>query len=64
GKMTTVALARALSVQEVRMRGLLVKVQQLLNVDGYSVMIRDEVSNTVEFNRELLLRQFDLIREP
>jgi hypothetical protein len=39
-------------------------VQQLLNVDGYSVMIRDEVSNTVEFNRELLLRQFDLIREP
>lgn len=63
GKMTTVALARALSVQEVRMRGLLVKVQQLLNVDGYSVMIRDEVSNTVEFNRELLLRQFDLIRE-
>ena len=64
GKMTTVALARALSVQEVRMRGLLVKVQQLLNVDGYSVMIRDEVSNTVEFNRELLLRQFDLIQEP
>jgi hypothetical protein len=62
--MTTVALARALSVQEVRMRGLLVKVQQLLNVDGYSVMIRDEVSNTVEFNRELLLRQFDLIQEP
>ncbi|MFN5074424.1 MAG: hypothetical protein ACK5MO_02410, partial [Planctomyces sp.] len=59
-----VALARALSVQDVRMRGLLVKVQQLRNVDGYSVMIRDEVSNTVEFNRELLLRQFDLIREP
>jgi hypothetical protein len=63
GKMTTVALARALSIQEVRMRGLLVKVQQLLNVDGYSVMIRDEVSSTVEFNRELLLRQFDLIQE-
>jgi hypothetical protein len=63
GKLTTVALARALTFPEVRLPGLLAKVQRLLNVDGYAVLNRDDTSNTVELNRDLLLKQFDLLEE-
>ena len=60
GKLTTVALARALAFPELRLPGLLAKIQRLLNVDGYAVLNRDDTSETVELNRELLLKQFDL----
>ncbi len=60
GKMTSAALARAIDYPPVRLQGLLVVVQRVLNVDGYSVIARDEASDTVEFNKELLLQQFDL----
>lgn len=63
GKLTTVALARALAFPELRLPGLLAKVQRLLNVDGYAVLNRDDTSNTVELNRDLLLKQFDLLEE-
>jgi hypothetical protein len=62
GKMTTIALARALSFPEVRLPGLIAKVQRLLNIDGYAVLNRDDASNTIELNRELLVTQFDLPR--
>lgn len=61
GKMTTVALARALAFPEVRLPGLLAKAQRILNVDGYAVLNRDDASDTIELNRELLLKQFDLV---
>jgi len=63
GKMTSVALARALEFPALRLPGLLAKVQRVLNIDGYAVLSRDDASDTVELNRELLLRQFDLVEE-
>ena len=61
GKMTSVALARALKFPAVRLPGLLAKAERILNVDGYDVLRRDDASDTVELNRDLLLKQFDLI---
>jgi hypothetical protein len=63
GKMTAMALARRLGIPLFRMRGLLAVVQRVLNVDGYAVLGRDESSDTIELNRDLLLRQFDLLEE-
>jgi hypothetical protein len=60
GKLTSVALARALGFPTLRLPGLLAKAQRLLNVDGYAVLNRDDASDTVELNRELLWKQFDL----
>jgi hypothetical protein len=45
----------------VRLPGLLAKAERILNVDGYDVLRRDEVSDTIELNRDLLLKQFDLV---
>ena len=61
GKMTSVALARALEFPALRLPGLLAKVQRVLNIDGYAVLSRDDASDSVELNRELLLKQFDLV---
>jgi hypothetical protein len=61
GKMTSVALARALEFSAIRLPGLLAKAQRVLNIDGYAVLSRDDASDTVELNRELLLKQFDLV---
>jgi hypothetical protein len=38
GKMTSVALARALEFPPVRLPGLLAKAERILNVDGYDVL--------------------------
>ena len=35
----------------------------MLNVDGYPVLSRDEASDSIELNRDLLVRQFDLVEE-
>jgi hypothetical protein len=63
GKMTATALARRLETPLFRLRGLLAVVQRVLNVDGYAVLGRDEASDTVELNHDLLLHQFDLLAE-
>ena len=63
GKMTATALARRLETPLFRLRGLLAVVQRVLNVEGYAVLGRDEASDTVELDRDLLLRQFDLPQE-
>jgi hypothetical protein len=44
-----------------RLLGLIAIVQRVLNVDGYPVIARDEASDTIQLNRELLLQQFDLV---
>lgn len=61
GKMTTTALARKLEFPAIRLPGLLAKAERILNVDGYDVLRRDDASDTIELNRELLLKQFDLV---
>ena len=61
GKMTSAALARALEFPAVRLPGLLAKAERVLNVDGYDVLRRDDASDTIELNRNLLLTQFDLV---
>jgi hypothetical protein len=60
GKMTTAALARRMQLPPFRLRGLLAAVQRVLNVEGYPILHKDEVSDTVELNTGLLCRQFDL----
>lgn len=60
GKMTSMALARELNRPLHRLAGLLAVTQRVLNVDGYAVLIRDEASDSIELNCELLCQQFDL----
>ncbi len=61
GKITSPALARAIQFSPMRLRGLLAIAQRILNVDGFPVLTRDEASDTVELDRNLLCRQFDLV---
>jgi hypothetical protein len=61
GKMTSAALARTLEFPAIRLPGLLAKAERVLNVDGYDVLRRDDASDTIELNRNLLLTQFDLV---
>ena len=61
GKMNSEALARMLEFPAVRLPGLLAKAERVLNVDGYDVLRRDDASDTIELNRDLLLKQFDLV---
>ncbi|MEZ5941186.1 MAG: BREX-2 system phosphatase PglZ [Planctomycetaceae bacterium] len=61
GKMTSAALSRALEFPAVRLPGLLAKAERVLNVDGYDVLRRDDAADTIELNRDLLLKQFDLV---
>ncbi len=50
--------ASALAVSEVQVRGALVQVQQLLNVEGYPVVEVDPESRSVLLNQRLLREQF------
>lgn len=61
GKMTSAAIARAIQYPPMRLRGLLAVTQRVLNIDGYAVLTKDEASDTVELNRDLLCKQFDLV---
>ena len=61
GKITSAALARAIQFSPMRLRGLLAVAGRVLNIDGYEVLKRDEASDTVELDRNLLCRQFDLV---
>lgn len=60
GKITSAALAGAIQLPPTRLRGLLAVAGRVLNIDGYAVLTRDEASDTVELNRNLLIKQFDL----
>lgn len=60
GKMTVLALARVLGRSPHRLAGILAAAQRILNVDGYAVFTRDDSSDSIVFNRELLSKQFDL----
>jgi hypothetical protein len=53
-------LAQALGQPEFRLRGILVGLQRLLNAEGYQVVAIDESTGTIELNRSLLTKQFQL----
>ena len=61
GTMTSAALARAIQMPTLRLRGMIAIVQRILNVDGYEVLWRDDASDTIRLDRTLLLKQFDLV---
>ncbi len=61
GKITSAALARAIQMPPLRLRGLMAIAQRVFNVDGYEVLSRDDVSDTIQLDRALLLKQFDLV---
>ena len=60
GKLTSPALARSLAYAPFRLIGLLSMAQRILNVDGYPVISVDTQSDTVHFQKQLLLVQFSL----
>ncbi len=60
GKLTCAALARSLDEPVFRINGLVAVMRRLLNVDGYSILERDEPSDSVSLNRSLLQLQFEL----
>jgi hypothetical protein len=60
GIMTPLAFAKAADVPMARLDGLVVKMQRVLNVDGYEILTLDRSENRVELNVCKLKRQFDL----
>jgi len=60
GKLTAAALAHKMQLPPFRLHGLLAAIQRILNVEGYPILTKDEASDTIELNRNLLCRQFDL----
>ena len=58
--MTPTAFAKAADVPMARLDGLVVKMQRVLNVDGYEILTLDRNENRVELNVGKLKRQFDL----
>lgn len=60
GIMTPAAFAKAADVPMARLDGLVVKMQRVLNVDGYEILTLDRAGNRVELNAAKLKRQFDL----
>jgi hypothetical protein len=60
GSMTTAALASAIGMPEHRLPGLLAVLQRLINVEGYSILDRQEAANTLVLNVPLLKKQFEL----
>ena len=60
GKLTSAALARAIATPAARLNGLIAILQRVLNIDGYQVLNRDETSDTIELNQDLLQRQFEI----
>ena len=60
GKLTLSGLARVMGYATVRLPGLLAMAQRVFNVDGYPIVSVDPESDTVQFEKQLLLVQFGL----
>lgn len=60
GKLTSAALARSMNVPLFRLSTILAAIQRVLNVEGYSILLKDDASDTVEIKRELLCIQFGI----
>ncbi len=61
GKITSAALARAIGIAPSRLRTTFSLLQRVLNIDGYSIIRRDDSSDSIELDRNMLLKQFGLI---
>lgn len=60
GMMTPTAFAKAADLPVARLDGFVTKLQRLLNVDGYEILILNRQENRLELNVAKLKRQFDL----
>lgn len=60
GKLTLSALSSKMGVPAFRLPGALVVIQRMLNVEGYPVLTKDEASDSVELNRDLMFAQFEI----
>jgi hypothetical protein len=60
GTLTLAALAQQADIVLFRLDGFLAKLQRLLNVDGYEVLLVDRTQNRVSLHLSLLRRQFEL----
>ena len=61
GKITSAALARSIGIAPSRLRTTFSLLQRVLNIDGYSIIRRDDSSDSIELDRNSLLRQFGLV---
>jgi hypothetical protein len=59
-RITRRALAEVLGQPDALIPRMLVGLQRLLNVDGYQIISVDEASSTIELDRQLLNKQFQL----
>ena len=60
GIMTPAAFCKATDLPAGRLDGLMSRIQRLLNVDGYEVLVFSRAENRIELNTAKLKRQFDL----
>jgi hypothetical protein len=60
GRAPRAAVAAALGVPEIRVRGVLAGVRRVLNVEGFAVVEEEEATGTLTLNAELLRVQFGL----
>jgi hypothetical protein len=60
GRITAPALSREMGMPAFRLRGWIASAQRLLNVEGYAILGRDDPSDTITLNIDLLKRQFEL----
>jgi hypothetical protein len=60
GRLARRLLEQVLGEPAFRLRGILAGVQRLLNVDGYQVLVVDDISGTVALHRQMLNTQFQL----
>jgi hypothetical protein len=60
GIMTPAAFSNASGIPAARLDGLISRIQRLLNVDGYEILMLNRNENKLEFNLARLKRQFDL----
>ena len=60
GKLSKAALAQRLGMPAMRISGFVNAAKRVLNVDQAAVLVLDEAAGTVELNRELLARQFQV----
>jgi hypothetical protein len=60
GRAPRSVVARAVAQPEIRLRGIMAGLQRVLNVEGYPIVTVDEATGTVELQRELLRKQFQI----
>ena len=55
-----VTLAKLVNFSSKRMQSCLLKLQRILNIDGYQILIYDQISMQISLSKKLLFEQFNL----